>query len=170
MRAVVPAVASKRDAAETLRVYEIAASVPGAAEEGTLQNDMDYLALVLDRPVDGRRIALRSGANPRDFSYRLTHAMALIREGKGKEALQVLEDCEPDVFVPALPPHQKAVVAAALASAGKPQEAVHVASMVPPAGISRQEADFLVERIRAANPPTTAPAPAAAKKPEAKKK
>ncbi|MEN9470327.1 MAG: hypothetical protein RL630_2060, partial [Verrucomicrobiota bacterium] len=56
MRAVVPAVATRRDAAQTLKVYEIAASAPALKNDLTLQNDIDYLSLILGRPVDARAI------------------------------------------------------------------------------------------------------------------
>jgi len=154
MRAVIPAVAQRRDAARTLQVYQIAASTPGAAEDLTMRNDMDYLAILLGRPVDTKEIAARRQANPRDFPLRVTNAMALLRDGKGKEALQVLEDCEPDVHVMSLAPHQRMVVAAAMAASGKQKEADQVASTIPPISLSVQEAAFLVEHLRKAAPET----------------
>jgi tetratricopeptide (TPR) repeat protein len=117
MRAVVPAVAMRRDAAQTLKVYEIAASAPALKNDLSLQNDIDYLALMLGRPVDARAIAQRSESNPRDFAFRVTYALALLKAGDGRKALEILENCEPDVHVVSLPPHQKAIVAAAMASA-----------------------------------------------------
>jgi len=159
MRAVVPAVAARRDAKRTLKVYEIASQVEGMGEDLTLQNDRDYLSLVLGMPVDARAVALRSEANPRDFSFRVTNAMALMRAGLGKEALQVLEDCEPDVHVESLIPSQRMVVAAALAAAGRSKEAEHVSSRILPASISGQEAVFLVEQLKKALPSAPPPKP-----------
>jgi tetratricopeptide (TPR) repeat protein len=152
MRAVVPAVAARRDAKRTRKVYEIASQVEGMDGDLTMQNDRDYLALVLGMPVDAQAVALRSEANPRDFSFRVTSAMALIRAGRGKEALKVLEDCEPDVHVESLVPSQRMVVASALAAAGKTREAEYVAATILPASLSAQEAVFLVEELKKALP------------------
>jgi hypothetical protein len=152
MRAVVPAVAARRDLARTLKAYEIASQVEGVGGDLTMQNDRDYLALVLGRPVDAQAVAGRSEANPRDFSFRVTSAMALMRAGRGKEALKVLEDCEPDVHVESLVPSQRMVVASALAAAGKTREAEYVAATILPASLSGQEAVFLMEQLKKALP------------------
>ena len=157
MRAVVPAVASRRDAAQTLKVYEIAAATPALKNDLTLKNDIDYLTLTLGRPVDARAIAQRSESNPRDFAFRVTYALSLLKAGDGRKALEVLESCEPDVHVVALPPHQKAIVAAAMASAGKQKEALQVASQIAPMAISQQLAAFLVEKLGVAKPPVPMP-------------
>ena len=172
MRAVVPAVAMRRDAAQTLKVYEIAASAPALKNDLTLQNDIDYLALMLGRPVDARAIAQRSESNPRDFAFRVTYALALLKAGDGRKALEVLESCEPDVHVVALPPHQKAIVAAAMASAGKQNEALQVAYQIAPMAVSQQEAAFLVEKLGMAKTPAPTPEPTptpAPQKPRGKK-
>jgi tetratricopeptide (TPR) repeat protein len=152
MKAVVPAVAGRLDAARTRRIYEIAAALPGAGEDLILQNDLDYLSLVLGQPVDVRVLAERSRANPRDFSFRVTHALALLRAGNAKQALQELEDCEPDVVVESLVPSQRMVVASALAAAGKTREAEYVAATILPASLSGQEAAFLMEQLGKALP------------------
>ena len=172
MRAVVPAVAMRRDAAQTLKVYEIAASAPALKNDLTLQNDIDYLALMLGRPVDARAIAQRSESNPRDFAFRVTYALALLKAGDGRKALEVLENCEPDVHVVSLPPHHKAIVAAAMASAGKQKEALQVAYQIAPMAFSQQEAAFLVEKLGVAKTPAPKPEPTptpAPQKPRGKK-
>ena len=172
MRAVVPAVAMRRDAAQTLKVYEIAASAPALKNDPTLQNDIDYLALMLGRPVDARAIAQRSESNPRDFAFRVTYALALLKAGDGRKALEVLENCEPDVHVVSLPPHHKAIVAAAMASAGKQKEALQVAYQIAPMAVSQQEAAFLVEKLGVAKTPAPKPEPTptpAQQKPRGKK-
>ena len=172
MRAVVPAVAIRRDAAQTLKVYEIAASAPALKNDLTLKNDIDYLTLMLGRPVDARAIAQRSESNPRDFAFRVTYALALLKAGDGRKALEVLENCEPDVHVVSLPPHHKAIVAAAMASAGKQKEALQVAYQIAPMAVSQQEAAFLVEKLGVAKTPAPKPEPTptpAPQKPRGKK-
>jgi len=169
MKAVVPAVAGLRDAARTRRVYEIAAELPGEGENLILQNDLDYLSLVLGQPVDVRVLAERSRANPRDFALRITHALALLRAGNAKQALKELEDCEPDVVVQLLPPHQKAVIAATMALNGRENDAKGAAMTIPPMSLSKQEADFLMACLKPSPTPPAAPAKAPEKKPTPKK-
>lgn len=144
LQAVVPAVAGRQDAARTRRVYEIAASMPQSGEDLVLRNDLDYLSLVLGQPVDIQILAERSRANPRDFALRMTYALALVKAGNAKQALEVLDQCEPDVYVEILPPHHKVVVAAAMALSGRMNEARRVAMMIPAGSLSKQEGEFLI--------------------------
>lgn len=165
LRTLIPAVSRQRDAEKTKRLYDLAATVPSLAENAALQNDRDHLALLLDQPVDHEKISTRSKANPRDFSFRVTAALALLRAGRGKQALDLLEDCEPDVHVASLPPHQKTVVAAALAASGRREEALQVASMLAPQVLSAQEFEMLKTHLAPARE-----TPADQAKPPAKKK
>ena len=65
LRTLIPAVSRQRDAAKTKRVYDLAAGVPSLADNPALQNDRDYLALLLGQPVDHEKISTRTEANPR---------------------------------------------------------------------------------------------------------
>ena len=166
---ILPSVASRRDAARTRRAYEMAAAAsPELANDLTLQNDMAYLDLLLGLPVDIKKTAFLSEANPRDFSFRATHALALLKAGKNKEALSLLENCEPDIHVASLPPHQKAIVAIALAANGRRNEALGTASLLPPQQLSMQEFElvrsYLAQLETAATPTPTTPKKEAPKK------
>ena len=167
---ILPSVAMRQDAARTRRAYEIAAATsPELAKDLTLQNDLAYLNLLLGLPVDTKKIAFLSDANPRDFSFRVTYALALLKAGKNKEALTLLENCEPDVHVATLAPHQKAVVAIALAANDRRNEALGVAAILPPQQLSVQEIELM--RSYLAQPETTpTPKPATPKKEAPKKK
>lgn len=155
---ILPSVAMHRDAARTRRVYEIAAATsPDLARDLTLQNDLAYLNLLLGLPEDTKKVAFQSDANPRDFAFRVTYALALLQAGKNKEALTLLENCEPDVFVPTLPPHHKAIVAIALAANGRKKEALGAISTVPPQELSVQEIELLrsyLPQPESSRPPT----------------
>lgn len=155
---ILPSVAMRQNAARTLRAYEIAAATsPELAKDLTLQNDMAYLNLLLGLPVDTKKVAFQSDANPRDFAFRVTYALALLQAGKNKEALTLLENCEPDVFVPTLPPHHKAIVAIALAANGRKKEALGAISTVPPQELSVQEIELLrsyLPQPESSRPPT----------------
>ena len=169
---ILPSVAMRRDATRTRRVYEMAAAAsPELANDLTLQNDIAYLDLLLGLPVDIKKTAFLSEANPRDFSFRATHALALLKEGKNKEALSLLENCEPDIHVASLPPHQKAIVAIALAANGRRNEALGTASLLPPQQLSMQEFQLVrsyLAQLETAATPT--PAPTTPKKEAPKKK
>ncbi len=152
-RGIVPSIAARQDAARMLKAYEIARNTsPVLAAEMTLQNDMDYLSLVLGRPVNTEAVALRSEGNPRDFALRSTRGLALLLADKPQEALAYLDACEPDVHVASLPPHQKLVVALALAANNRPQEANGVMSLVPPYAVSRQEVELLKRYFQQSSP------------------
>jgi hypothetical protein len=129
----------------------------------TFQNDIDYLSLVVGQPVDEAAISLRSEGNPRDFALRSTQGLSLLLAGKRQEALAYLEACEPDVHVASLVPHQKVIVAAALAANGREKEASAVLSLVPPFSVSRQEVE-LVRRFLPQQPAPTAPLPMSGKR------
>ena len=169
---ILPSVAMRQNAARTLRAYEIAAAAsPELAKDVTLQNDMADLTLILGLPVDTKKIAFFCDANPRDFSFRATYALTLLKSGKNKEALALLENCEPDVHVAALPPHQKAIVAIALAANGRRNEALGTASLLPPQQLSMQEFELVRTYISPlVNAATPTPTPATPKKQAPKKK
>lgn len=167
---ILPSVAMRQDAARTRRAYEIAAAAsPELAKDLTLQNDLAYLNLLLGLPVDTKKIAFLSDANPRDFSFRVTYALALLKAGKNQEAITLLENCEPDVHVATLAPHQKAMVAIALAANDRRNEALGVAAILPPQQLSVQEIELM--RSYLAQPETTpTPTPSTPKKEAPKKK
>jgi hypothetical protein len=93
----------------------------------------------------------------------------LLKEGKNKEALFLLENCEPDIHVASLPPHQKAIVAIALAANGRRNDALGTASLLPPQQLSMQEFQ-LVRSCLAQLEPAPTPTPATPKKEAPKKK
>jgi hypothetical protein len=166
---ILSSVAMRQDAAHTRRAYEIAAATsPELAKDLTLQNDLAYLGLLLDLPVDTKKIAFLSDANPRDFSLRITYALALLKAGKNKEALTLLENCEPDIHVETLAPHQKAIVAIAMAANDRRNEALGVAAILPPQQLSKQEIELM--RSYLAQPKSSPTPPPATPKKEASKK
>jgi tetratricopeptide (TPR) repeat protein len=167
---ILPSVAMRQDAARTRRAYEIAAATsPELAKDLTLQNDLAYLSLLLGLPVDTKKIAFLSEANPRDFSFRITYALALLKAGKNKEALALLENCEPDVHVDTLAPHQKAIVAIAMAANDRRNEALGVAAILPPQQLSKQEIELMQSYLEQPKSSPT-PKPATSKKEAPKKK
>ena len=156
-RALLPSFSVRQDSAHLIKAYQIDKEVsPSLASDLSLQNDMDYLSLVLGRPVDAAVVALRSEGNPRDFALRSTQGLMLLLAGRPQEALACLDACEPDVHVANLPPHQKLVVALTLAANGRASEANSVIALVPPFAMSRQEVE-LIRRYFPQNSPLQMP-------------
>ena len=146
LRFIAAVVRSHRDAARTRRVYELASSAPAFAGDLTVRNELDHLGVLLDMPVDIGAIALRSKTNPQDFSFRVTHALALLRAGEKKRAMDELDNCEPDVDIAKIPPQQQAVVAAVLAANGRKEGPV-TAAHIPGQALSRQEVGLLLTYV-----------------------
>jgi len=147
IRTVLPAVHLRRDAAPVFRAFELATAEGNASFDPILQNEMDHFALLLGQPVDVESLAARSAAVPSHFPFRATHALGLLREGQAHEAMQVLEDCKPDVQVALLPARQKMVVASAFAAVGNRDMARQVAGSIPPGEIWPQEAALFSELL-----------------------
>jgi len=170
---LLPSVLMRRDAARTYRTYEIAAAtLPDLANDLTFQNDLNFLSLLLNLPVDHKKVAFLCEANPRDFAFRATLAFSLLKAGKNKEALTLLENCEPDVQVTSLTPSHKALLAAAFAANDRRNDARNVMSLLAPQLLSIQEIQFLQTYL---NDPKPSPTPAPSrtemkKKPTPKKK
>ena len=164
LRSLMPSLSMRQDSEFLLNAYRIAKEAsPKIASDMTFQNDIDYLSLVVGQPVNEAAISLRSEGNPRDFALRSTQGLSLLLAGKRQEALAYLEACEPDVHVASLVPHQKVIVAAALAANGREKEASAVLSLIPPFSVSRQEVD-LVRRFLPQQPAPTAPLPMSGKR------
>ena len=141
--AVLPGVSLRRDAGALLRVFEIAASGTAEPSSPLLQNEIDHLALLAGRPVDAEAVSLRSEKHPENFAYRATYALTLLRDGYAEEAMQVLQECKPDVHVASLPRRQKAVVVAVFAANGLEKEARFYAASMPPTSLFEQEVSLL---------------------------
>jgi hypothetical protein len=162
---VLPAVYARRNAAPALRAFELASAGGKTPLPPILQNDRDHLALLLGQPVDIESLAARSQAAPSHFPFRATHALALLREGRAHDAMQVLQDCKPDVQVALLPPRQKIIVASVFAAIGERDMARNIAASIPPGETWPEETAVFSEIL--AKPPAKpvakappAPAPA----------
>jgi tetratricopeptide (TPR) repeat protein len=151
LRAVLPAMDVRRNAVPVFRAFELVTAEGNASFDPLLQNEMDHCALLLGRSVDLESLAARSAEVPSHFPFRATHALGLLKEGHAHEAMQVLEDCKPDVQVALLPARQKMVVASAFAAVGNRDMARQLAGAIPPGEIWPQEAALFSELL--AKPP-----------------
>jgi tetratricopeptide (TPR) repeat protein len=87
----------------------------------------------LERLMNGERVDSAEteavlASEPSNLDFRLTHALALLRDGRAAEARKVLEPCE--AIRHQLQSGQKAVVVAVLAATGSRQEAIALARTI----------------------------------------
>jgi len=78
--------------------------------------------------VDSAETEAVLASEPSNLDFRLTHALALLRDGRAAEARKVLEPCE--AIRHQLQSGQKAVVVAVLAATGSRQEAIALARTI----------------------------------------
>ena len=142
-----PGVSRHRDAGALLQVLEIGAPATGASASPLLQNEIDHLALLAGRPVDVEAVEQRSREHPENFAFRATLSLALLRDGYPEEAMQVLQDCKPDVHMATLPRRQKAVVVAVFAANGLEKEARFHAASMPPSSLLEQEVRLIAGHL-----------------------
>lgn len=96
-----------------------------------------------DSKVDPADTADAVASDPADPAIRATHALALLRAGRGNEALGCFDGITVDFSQMA--PGVQAVFCAALAAAGKPAEAGDAARKIDPALLSPAELDLVKE-------------------------
>lgn len=80
-----------------------------------------YRKMISGTAVDPQITAAALAANPIDLNLRMTHALALLKAGKPKDAMAVFDDF--DVFVEELPPGYQALAAVILAANGESGQA-----------------------------------------------
>ena len=107
-----------------------AAAREGAPSAASVRDYGIYLDLLSGPGVDPAVTAELLAANPTELGARFNHALALLRAGRGKEALAVFEDF--DVIVEQLPPGLRAVAAAVLAAGGDANGAMTAARGIDP--------------------------------------
>ena len=100
-----------------------------ASPQSPSVRDLERLERLMNgEPVDSAETAAALEVESSNIDLRLTHALALMREGRAAEARKVLEPCE--AIRHQLQPGQKAVVVAVLAATGSRQEAIALARTI----------------------------------------
>ena len=151
LNAVKQGIRSQRDSAKLLRVLELASASPSLAGSLALQNDLDHTRLLMNQQVDFAQVKSRMEANPNEFAFRVTEALAMIKEGSSTKALEVLESIEAEVDATRLPPDQMAVLAMAMAAYGEQKKAASLLSASRKDLLSEQEIALLKAAFAAAN-------------------
>jgi len=95
-----------------------------------VQDYLRYLALIGKGQVDLDETAAASAAEPANVTFRITHALNLLKNNQPAEALKVFDDVI--IFANRLPPGQLAVIAAVLSAGGDAKRARSAAALLDP--------------------------------------
>ncbi|MFM8765931.1 MAG: hypothetical protein ACKOEZ_14020, partial [Spartobacteria bacterium] len=134
-----PAVDQYRDSTLVLEFYRQAVKSRFLATDEDMKDRIAYNALVLGEPVSMDEVEMRAKKNPENASFRITHALAVLKRGSKVKALFGLKDVEPIVSPNGLPSRQKSIYAIALVLNGRVEEAQAVKKTIPPGSLTRQE-------------------------------
>lgn len=135
---------------QTALLSEARGRALGVAPQGQAVQDRErYLALTENSDVDLEETAAACRAEPANVSFRITHALNLLKKNRPDEALRSFDDIT--VFADRLPPGQLAVIAAVFAGAGEDGLARAAARSLDPALLTPGEY-ALVLHLRSAAP------------------
>ena len=95
-----------------------------------VQDYLRYLALIGKGQVDIEETAAASAAEPANVTFRITHALNLLKNNQPAEALKVFDDVI--IIANRLPPGQLAVIAAVLSAGGDAKRARSAAALLDP--------------------------------------
>jgi hypothetical protein len=95
-----------------------------------VQDYVRYLALIGDGKVGLDETAAASAAEPANVTFRITHALNLLKNNQPAEALKVFDDVI--IIANRLPPGQLAVIAAVLSAGGDAKRARSAAALLDP--------------------------------------
>lgn len=150
---IVLGINKQHDSEKILRILELASKAsPQLAENIGFKNFRDYERLLMNQSVDANALTKRVEANPNEFSFRVTEALALMKAGKKARALEVMESIEADVDPSKLPPSQMAVLVSAMASNGDRQKASQLLGFCRMDLLTMQENAMIKEAFSETNP------------------
>ncbi len=96
-----------------------------------------YAKLLAGQAVSPSETAAAVAAEPANTAFRITHALALLRDGKPSDALAVFDNVT--LFANSLPPGQLAVLYAVLAANGDTRRAAAAARGIDPNALTNEE-------------------------------
>jgi tetratricopeptide (TPR) repeat protein len=138
---------------EPARLDEVFRRSPRQASELPTVRDLHWRRELLDgQPVDPVLTQEVVEREPSNVEFRITHALALLRDGRAAEARLALAPLEPvshQLFA-----GQKAVLAAVLSASGSPNEATELVRSINPQHLSDAEYRLVYSLATAADPPS----------------
>jgi len=137
--ALVPIVQKRQDAEELYQLYD--RMLKRLPADTVVQNDHRYFAALTGRRADvsgGRDLVAQE---PRMLAYRITLALAHLKNGQQEAAMKVFDGITLDPSQ--LQPYQRAVLAAVLGTNGREAEARQLAKSVPGDVVTVQEYELI---------------------------
>ncbi|MFZ4483513.1 MAG: hypothetical protein ACOYOL_05975 [Chthoniobacterales bacterium] len=119
------------------------AAAQAAADAPAVQDYARRLALLEGKAPEPEKTAAAVAATPDDESVRFTHALALLKLGRAREALALFDDV--DIFVSQLPPGEQAIVFAVMSANGQQLDAAAVRHAIDPALLEQGERNLLAQ-------------------------
>jgi hypothetical protein len=144
-------VKQRGDALLSLRVLETLGTSFALADNSAFQNELAHHRILLDKKTPLAFIRKHCEENPNDLSSLATLAFHRLKKGDAAGAMALFDSYGPDVDARSLPPRILCIYSATLAANGKTDLARKIASIIPRGGLSRQEAEFLIARLKPAN-------------------
>lgn len=133
--ALVPIVQKRQDAEELFKLYD--RMLERLPADSVVQNDHRYFAALTGRRADvsgGRELVAKE---PRMLAYRVTLALAHLKNGQHEAAMKVFDGITLDPTK--IQPYQRAVLAAVLGANGRETEARQLAATVTGDAVTVQE-------------------------------
>ena len=134
------------DSSKLLQVEKLAATYPSLQRDPMVQNDLAYLSLLLDQPLDkatSDALISRLDKNPHEFAYRVTRALQLMKTGVAWKAYDLLNAGEENLDVLKIAPDQQALVAMLLYQTGESDKASKLLSLIRKDKLSSQEISLM---------------------------
>jgi len=150
-RLLYPSVKQRRDAELSLRVLESLSAAIAITRNPAFQNELAHQRILLGKPAPLDFLRNHSEKNPDDLATLTTLAFHQLKNGDPAGAMALFDGYGPDVDARSLPPRILCIFSATLAANGKTDLARKVASIIPRASLSTQEAEFLSARLQPAN-------------------
>ena len=119
-----------RSGRASLLVSSLERAQAASPQSPAVQDYVRYLALTGDGEVSLEETAAASAAEPANVTFRITHALNLLKNNQPAEALKVFDDVI--IFANRLPPGQLAVIAAVLSASGDAKRAQSAAALLDP--------------------------------------
>jgi len=119
-----------RSGRASLLVSSLERAQAASPQSPAVQDYVRYLALTGDGEVSLEETAAASAAEPANVTFRITHALNLLKNNQPAEALKVFDDVI--IFANRLPPGQLAVIAAVLSAGGDAKRARSAAALLDP--------------------------------------
>jgi len=131
--------AKYRNTVNTFELYDLALKSPILCENQEVIQKIQFLKMVLGKPVDADALKTALIKNPGDLQCRLNLVLAYLKQGKKAKAIYEFISPDNKIELSLLEPSQKIVAVAVLMSDSRMSEAIQLAATINREMISTQE-------------------------------